>query len=79
MAPDVARDVGLADPAEVASAASVHLAQEEPDERQMVDDGSRRQPSFLSKIVAECLEDLLMRGKWWSRCRRDHARVAKNR
>jgi hypothetical protein len=44
MALDVARDVGLADPAEVASAASVQLAQEEPNERQMVDDGFSSSP-----------------------------------
>ena len=53
MALDIARNVGLADLAEVDGAARAHLAQEGADERQMVDDGLRRQTSFLPQIVAE--------------------------
>jgi hypothetical protein len=48
---DVARNVGLADPAEVAGVARTHLTQGEANERQMVDDGSRRQTSFLLQIL----------------------------
>jgi hypothetical protein len=79
MALDVARDVGLADLAEVADAARAHLTQEQANERQMADDGLRRQTSFLPQIVAERLEDLLMWCERWQHRRRDRARRAKHR
>jgi hypothetical protein len=79
MALDIARNVGLADLAEVDGAARAHLAQEGADERQMVDDGLRRQTSFLPQIVAERIEDLLMRCERSQHRRCDRARLAKHR
>jgi len=78
MALDVTRDVGLADPAKVAGAARADLTKEQANERQMVDDGLRRQTSFLPQIEAERVEDLLMRCERWWRRQRDRAHLAKH-
>ena len=48
MALDVARDVSLTDPAEVAGAGRAHLTQEAANERQVANDGLRRQTAFAS-------------------------------
>ena len=76
---DVVYDVGLADPAEVAGAARAHLTQEEPDERQMMDDALRRQTSFFLQILAKRLEDLLMRGERPLHRRRNRPRLAQHK
>jgi hypothetical protein len=79
MALDVARDVGLADPTEIAGAVGTHLAQEQTDERQVADDGLRRQTAFSSQIIAELLEYLVLRGDLRPGRRLDHAGVAQHR
>ena len=59
---DVAGDVLLADLAEVAGAGRAHLTQEPADDRQVANDGLRRQTAFPSQIIAELPEYLVLRG-----------------
>jgi hypothetical protein len=75
---DVADDVLLADPAEVADPGRANLMQEPADERQMADDGPRRQTAIRPQIIAELLEYLVL---WGDRrqCRwRDRARITQH-
>jgi hypothetical protein len=51
MALDVAGDFLLTDPAEIAGASRAHLTQEPADDRQVADNGLRRQTAFLVQIM----------------------------
>jgi hypothetical protein len=53
--------------------------QEQANETPVLDDRPRRQTAFLAQIIAERLEDLLMRRERWRHRWRDHARLAKHR
>ncbi|WP_144259606.1 hypothetical protein [Methylocystis sp. ATCC 49242] len=57
----MAGDVLLADLAEVAGAGRAHLAQEPADDRQVADDGPRRQSAFALQIITE-IPKYLVRG-----------------
>lgn len=55
----MAGDVLLADLAEVAGAGRAHLAQEPADDRQVADDGPRRQSAFALQIITEIPKNLV--------------------
>ena len=63
MALNIAGDVLLADPAKVAGASRAHFTQELANYRQIADNRRRRQTAFLIQIIAELLENLVMRSK----------------
>ena len=76
---DVADHVLLADLAEVVVTGGAHLVQEPADDREMTDDGLRRQAALCPQIGIELLEDLIVRGERRQHRRRDRALLAQHR
>jgi hypothetical protein len=62
MALNVAYDGLVADVAEIAGAGRAYLTQEAANESQVVNAGARCQPTFLSQMIAELREYLVLRG-----------------
>lgn len=75
---DVADDVTLTDPCEIADASRANLAQEQSNDRQMADDGTLRETAIFPKILAERLEDLFMSCQRWRRRQSDRASLSQH-